>query len=97
MDKQVRCPWCNGVIRIEVTDEEGNWQGDDYESDPWSGLGFQLAHDKNDVPKGKECPIATHRGQWLGRYIYDTRDEAHAAAAQRWQEPMGAGDGEKEG
>lgn len=70
------CPFCGGKVRILVCDDEGNIHDDDYEDDPWSGLGYQLAHDESDVIG--ECPIAKFDGDesTLGIQIYDSRKEA---------------------
>ena len=49
---------------------------EEYEKDPWSGLGYMLYHDIQDCPD-KQCPIAGHEYEGvLGTYIYDTREEA---------------------
>lgn len=81
------CPFCGGEIRILVCDDEGNIHNDDYENDPWSGLGYQLYHDIDDVPDGKECPIARHEGEGvLGMWIYDSREEATEAWNRRAKE-----------
>ena len=74
--KLTPCPFCNGEVKIVVCDDEGNDHNDDYENDPWSGLGYKLRHTGEDVPNGVECPIATHDGEDLGKLIYDTREEA---------------------
>lgn len=80
MHGKLICPFCGGEIRIVVCDDEGNLHEDDYEKDPWSGLGYQLAHDEADSIG--ICPIAKFDGDesTLGRYTYDTRDEA----AETW-------------
>ncbi|MCB6366617.1 hypothetical protein LI291_10580 [Intestinibacillus massiliensis] len=70
------CPFCGGEARIIVCDDEGNHHSDDYEDDPWSGLGFMLYHDEENNP---ECPIAHDIYSECGRAIYDTREEAIAA------------------
>lgn len=77
------CPFCGAKIRIVVCDDEGNTHNDDYENDPWSGLGYQLYHDVDDVPDEK-CPIARHRGEGImGIWIYDSREEAAEAWNRR--------------
>lgn len=82
MKDMLVCPFCGGFVRIVVCDEEGNIRTEEYENDPWSGLGYQLMHERKDVPKGRKCPISTLDGdeQCLGAYIYDSRDEAY----NRW-------------
>ena len=77
------CPFCGSEIRIVVCDDEGNTHDDDYENDPWSGLGYQLYHDITD-DKRKLCPIAGHEHEGvLGIWIYDTREEAIEAWNRR--------------
>ena len=77
------CPFCGAQIRIIVCDDEGNTHNDEYENDPWSGLGYQLYHDIDDDPKA-ECPIAGDSGVGLmGVWIYDTREEAIEAWNRR--------------
>ena len=50
-DRELKpCPFCGATIRIMVCDDEGNTHNDDYENDPWSGLGYQLYHDIADDP-----------------------------------------------
>ena len=70
------CPFCGGEARIIVCDDEGNHHSDDYEDDPWSGLGFMLYQDEENNP---ECPIAHDVEGQCGRANYDTREEAIAA------------------
>ena len=83
MEELKVCPFCGGNIRILVCDDEGNIHNDSYEDDPWSGLGFQLAHDEKDTIG--ECPIAKFDGDEsvLGIYIYETREEATNAWNKR--------------
>ncbi len=74
--KLLSCPFCGGKVRILVCDDEGNIHNDEYENDPWSGLGYRLYHDIDDDPTG-ECPIAGNEGEGtMGVWIYDTREEA---------------------
>ena len=75
-DERLKCPFCEGEVRIIVCDDEGNIHPDEYENDPWSGLGFKLYHDET-MTNGEYCPIAGHESEGtLGMYIYDTREEA---------------------
>lgn len=73
MDKKLTCPFCGREVRIVVCDDEGNIHPDEYEDDPWSGLGYMLVHEEAD---GVQCPIATEPDEPLGRLIYDSREEA---------------------
>lgn len=83
------CPFCGGKIRVVVCDDEGNRHDEEYEKDPWSGLGYQLYHDITDDPS-KSCPIARHEGEGeMGVWIYDSREEAIEAGNRR------VNDGEK--
>lgn len=77
--EHVKCPFCGGVVRVVVCDDEGNYpKNDGYEKDPWSGLGYLLCHSTEDAIG--ECPIAGYPGEdMLGVSIYDTSDEAIAA------------------
>ena len=77
------CPFCGGNIRIVVCDDEGNTHNEDYEHNPWSGLGYQLYHDITDDPQN-QCPIAGHEHEGImGVWIYDTREEAIEAWNRR--------------
>lgn len=77
-----RCPFCNGFVIIKVTDEEGNIRNDDYERNPWSGLGCVLSHE---IKFNSDCPIATWNDEILGTCIYDTRVEAAMAWNRRFK------------
>ena len=67
------CPFCGGEVKVIICDREGNARSDEYEKDPWSGLGFMLYHG---VEKNPYCVIANDPGEHLGGWIYDTREEA---------------------
>lgn len=73
MNKELTCPFCGKKVKVLVCDDEGNIHSNEYANDPWSGLGFMLAHEES---KDVICPIATERGGTLGRLIYDSREEA---------------------
>ena len=71
------CPFCGGEVTLVVCDDEGNIHDNEYENNPWSGLGYMLYHDLTNCPNGLICPIAGHEEEGvLGAYIYDTRAEA---------------------
>jgi hypothetical protein len=80
-DELLPCPFCGGHARIGDFDDEGNYHPREYEKDPWSGLSFALLHDEKDADDS--CPIATHDGELLGMFLYDTRTEAAAAWNRR--------------
>lgn len=69
------CPFCGGKAKIVCCDDEGNLHNDDYEQDPWSGLGYQIRHSHEE---NEDCPIAAYQddGATIGVLIYDTREEA---------------------
>lgn len=67
------CPFCGGKVNIIICDDEGNHHSEDYEYDPWSGLGFLLEHNEADNPN---CPIAHEEYGHCGRIIYDSRKDA---------------------
>lgn len=81
--KNKKCPFCGGDVAIHICDDEGNLRSDEYESDPYSGLGFILYHDTNMAKN--ECPIAHDKGEHLGVYIYESREEAKRAWSKRTQ------------
>ena len=89
MAKLKPCPFCGGKIRIIVCDDEGNTHDDEYENDPWSGLGYRLYHDITDC-QAEKCPIAGHECEGeMGVWIYDTRAEAIEAWNKRTERPKG--------
>ena len=81
MPDAMKCPFCGGPVRIVVVDGVGNLRPGSYEADPWSGLGFCLAHHLED--ELQDCPIATHPGELVGARIYESRDEAAKVFAIR--------------
>lgn len=69
MNRELKpCLFCGKCPEIAVCDNEGNVRGEDYERDPWSGLGYRIVHISED------CPVATDEDG--GSNIYDTREEA---------------------
>ena len=68
MTKLLPCPFCGGMTKVVQCDDEGNVRGEEYESNPWSGLGYRVVHESDD------CPIST--GEDGYNLIYDSREEA---------------------
>ena len=62
------CPFCGCKSKIVQCDDEGNVRSEEYESNPWSGLGYRVVHESDD------CPIST--GEDGYSFIYDSREEA---------------------
>lgn len=74
------CPFCGQEIQIGISDDEGNFRDEEYESDPWSGLSYTLVHE---FERGIPCPIATHEEEILGSRLYESREEATNAWNER--------------
>lgn len=76
------CPFCGGKVAVVICDDEGNLHDDDYLSNPYSGVGYQLRHTHELNPK---CPIAKYEedGGIVGVWIYDTAEEAIEAWNRR--------------
>ena len=68
MSKLLPCPFCGGMTKVVQCDDEGNVRGEEYESNPWSGLGYRIVHESDD------CPIYTCEDGY--NLIYDSREEA---------------------
>lgn len=68
------CPFCGGEARLQLTDDEGNFRDESYLEDPYSGVGYVIMHDTSNSTEC--CPIATNLDEILGRYIYDSKQEA---------------------
>lgn len=64
------CPFCDYKPKIVQCDDEGNIRGEEYESNPWSGLGYRVVHESDD------CPIST--GEDGYNLIYDSQEEAES-------------------
>ena len=62
------CPFCGCKSKIVQCDDEGNVRGEEYENNPWSGLGYRIVHESDD------CPIYTCEDGY--NLIYDSREQA---------------------
>ena len=68
------CPFCGGDVSLQLTDREGNWRDEEYLKEPYSGIGYVLTHtEPNDE---LNCPIATYKGEHLGRIIFYSKEDA---------------------
>lgn len=82
-DKLKKCPFCGGTIKIVICDDEGNIHNKDYLDILYSGISYGLQHDDNNAEKS--CPIANFScdNSFMGRYLYDTEQEAIEAWNKR--------------
>lgn len=76
------CPFCGrkDAVTISVCDDEGNYHGElgcDYESDPWSGLSYALAHE------GWGTCILCTDNEPMGGILFDTAEDAADAWNRR--------------
>lgn len=76
------CPFCGrtDAVTISVCDDEGNYHGElgcEYESDPWSGLSYALAHEGWGT-----CLLCTDN-EVMGGILFDTAAEAAEAWNRR--------------
>lgn len=82
-EKLKPCPFCGGKAELQVTDEEGNFHDEEYEKNPWSGLGYVIIHD---IEEDYSCPIAKFKDESLGVYIYSSKEEAMQAWNRRYKD-----------
>mgnify|MGYP001853384140 CR=1 FL=1 len=73
------CPFCGEKVEIQLTDNNGVWQGKNYLQNPVNGIGYVITH-----PSVPQCPIAAS-GERVGRDIYVSKD----AAAKMWNRRAG--------
>lgn len=86
MDELKPCPFCGGIPDIGTFDDEGNSHIElEYEKEPWSGLTYGIIHDDTNAnDEDFDCPIAVADiGRPIGRFLYDTREEAIEAWNRR--------------
>ena len=90
MNKLKSCPFCGGKAKLLICDSEGNIHSKGYEQDPWSGLGYRIAHVHEE---NKGCPIAKFKedNAEMGVYIYDSKEEAILAWNRRAHEKADKG------
>lgn len=67
------CPFCGGKAKLQITDDEGNFHDEEYEKNPWSGLGYVIMHN---IDEDYDCPIAKYEDESMGIYIYGSKEEA---------------------
>lgn len=75
------CPFCGGKARLQLTDDEGNFQDESYLENPWSGVGYVIIHNISDSTSF--CPIATDFNSSQGGYIYASKKAARIAWNKR--------------
>ena len=68
------CPFCGGEARLQLTDDEGNFQDESYLENPYSGVGYVIMHDISNSTS--HCPIATDSDSSQGIYIYASKEAA---------------------
>lgn len=68
------CPFCGGEAKLQLTDDEGNFQDESYLENPWSGVGYVIIHNISDSTSF--CPIATDSNSSQGGYIYASKEAA---------------------
>lgn len=64
------CPFCGIEVEIQLTDDNGVWQGESYLKNPFNGIGYVITH-----PSVPCCPIAAS-GERVGRWIYNSKEAA---------------------
>jgi hypothetical protein len=75
------CPFCGIMPRLVITDDEGNLRNESYESDPFSGIAYSVAHNGPDVEEAS-CPAITDDND-AGPWIFEKKKEAIKAWNKR--------------
>jgi len=85
MEELKACPFCGGSVKIVLCDDEGNLRNIEYLDDPYSGVSYGLQHDCKNA--SDDCPIADYASDdsIMGRFLYDTEQEATEAWNRRIQ------------
>lgn len=84
-DELKKCPFCGGEVKLQLTDDEGNFKDESYLEEPYSGIGYVIIHDSS---MGIDCPVATNRGEPIGMYIYRYKKAAIDAWNERWKDDV---------
>lgn len=84
-DELKKCPFCGGEVKLQLTDDEGNFKDESYLEEPYSGIGYVIIHDSS---MGIDCPVATNRGDSIGMYIYRYKKAAIDAWNERWKDDV---------
>lgn len=84
-DELKKCPFCGGEVKLQLTDDEGNFKDESYLEEPYSGIGYVIIHDSS---MGIDCPVATIRGDSIGMYIYRYKKAAIDAWNERWKDDV---------
>lgn len=80
-----KCPFCGGEVKLQLTDDEGNFKDESYLEEPYSGIGYVIIHDNS---LGIDCPVATNCGNSIGMYIYRYKKAAIDAWNERWKDDV---------
>lgn len=79
-EKLKPCPFCGGEAQLILCDDEGNSKDDGYINDPYSGVGYMLAHC---IENNELCPVARYEDDSIGCFIYSSEKLAIEAWNKR--------------